>query len=163
MIYLLLGSNEGNREANLRAALRLIEFRVGEIVKTSLIYETEPWGLKEQAPFYNMAVEVRTNLNPIDLVVATRSIESEAGRQPTIKWGPRVLDIDILAYDNIALNTDELTIPHPLMQERRFALVPLNEIAPNLTHPVLGKTIGMLLAECEDKGEVTTVWKLKNS
>lgn len=160
MIYLLLGSNEGNRQANLQGALRLIEFRIGQIVKTSLIYETEPWGLKEQAAFYNMAVAARTNLNPIDLVIATQRIEAEMGRQPTIKWGPRVLDIDILLYDNLVLNTAALKIPHPLMHQRRFALAPLNEIAEGVVHPIFNKTMGMLLAACEDDGLVKVVGKI---
>ena len=113
--------------------------------KQSSMYETKPWGLTDQPDFVNMAVEAETDLAPIELLEMLKKIEKDMGRRDTIRWGPRIIDLDILLYDDIILKTDSLTIPHPLMHEREFVLGPLSEIAGDLIHPVLKKSIGDLL------------------
>ena len=153
-VYLLLGSNMGDRLKNLDKALKLIDFRCGAVTSQSAIYETEAWGMKEQQAFINMAIAIQTNLSPLNLLTAVKNIEIEVGRVETVKWGPRVIDIDILLYDTEVVNLPELIIPHPYMQQRRFTLLPLNEIASTYQHPVLNKTIGQLLVECTDNSAV---------
>ena len=153
-VYLLLGSNEGNRKENLETARQFIAFRCGEIVSRSSLYETEAWGIKEQNSFLNQAICVFTHLAPTDLLHTLKSIEKQTGRTDTIKWGPRVIDIDILFYENDVIDTPELKIPHPFIQERRFTLTPLNEIAATFIHPVLKKTVAQLLKECPDTSSV---------
>jgi 2-amino-4-hydroxy-6-hydroxymethyldihydropteridine diphosphokinase len=153
-VYLLLGSNLGNRNENLHKALKLIAFRCGTITHKSALYETEAWGMKEQQAFINMAIAIQTNLSPLNLLTALKTIEIEVGRVETVKWGPRVIDIDILLYGTQIVNLPELIIPHPYMQQRRFTLLPLNEIASAYQHPVLNKTIAQLLIDCEDTSAV---------
>ncbi len=149
-VYLLLGSNEGNREENLANCRKLIEFRCGEIINVSPVYETEAWGMKDQNSFLNQALAVRTGLSPTDLLAALKSIEKETGRKKTVRWGPRIIDIDILFYSNEVFDLPGLIIPHPYLHERRFTLMPLNEISAEFVHPVLHKTIKVLLNECSD-------------
>lgn len=151
--YLLLGSNEGDRIAWLQHATLLISERIGTISKQSALYQTAAWGLEEQPDFLNMALCVQTTLTATQLLQAANKIEAELGRQRTVKWGQRTLDIDILFYNQDIINTPELIVPHPRLEERRFALVPLHEIAPELKHPVSGKSIRILLEECNDKLE----------
>lgn len=153
-VYLLLGSNLGNRNENLHKALKLIDFRCGNITRKSALYETEAWGMKNQQAFINMAVAIQTNLSPLNLLTAVKTIEIEVGRVETTKWGPRVIDIDILLYGTEIVNLPELIIPHPYMQQRRFTLMPLIEIAANYSHPVLNKTIAQLLTDCDDTSAV---------
>jgi 2-amino-4-hydroxy-6-hydroxymethyldihydropteridine diphosphokinase len=154
-VYLLLGSNEGNRNHHLEQARELIAMRCGEIQASSSLYETEAWGLKEQSPFLNQALIISTLKPAIELLRILKAIEKEAGRIETTKWGPRVIDIDILFYGKQIVDLPDLKIPHPYLQQRRFTLVPLNEIAADFIHPFLNKQVKMLLEECPDKGEVT--------
>ena len=153
-VYLLLGSNEGKPEDNLSAARMLIEERCGTIVKSSSLYETEAWGLKEQNNFLNQAILTTTALKPTDLLILLKTIEKELGRVQTTKWGPRVIDIDILFYGNDTTDLPDLKIPHPYIQDRRFTLAPMNEIAPDYVHPVIGRTMKELLLLSKDNSEV---------
>lgn len=154
--YLLLGSNSGNREEELFTAKQLIEEELGEVTRFSALYETAPWGFQCQEYFFNMAIELQTSLQPHHLMHKILQIEFRLGRLrfPDKQWVSRTIDIDILFYNDLILNDDTLTIPHKLLQERKFALVPLNEIAPDLLHPVFMKKISKLLAECKDELQV---------
>jgi 2-amino-4-hydroxy-6-hydroxymethyldihydropteridine diphosphokinase len=152
--YLLLGSNMGNREAFLSKALTEIDATIGKISKKSKIYQTEPWGEKEQEDFLNIAVEVETKLKPKKILEKIHEIEKLLDREETYKWGPREIDIDILFYGDEMISEVDLTIPHPFIHERKFTLIPLAEIAPELYHPIMGANIMDLLLECEDQSEV---------
>ena len=152
--YLLIGGNLGNRSANLQKAIHLIEQNCGQIVQLSAIYETAAWGLTDQPSFYNQAIKLQTILEPETLMQQLLNIETEMGRIRTIKLGPRIIDLDMLFYNQSILNTDLLVIPHPAITKRRFALLPLAEIAPELIHPVYSKTIELLLKECPDQLDV---------
>ena len=153
-VFLSLGSNEGDRTLWFEKAIALISARCGTIVGRSAIYETAAWGITTQPDFLNMVVHMQTDLSPRDLLTTILEIETTLGRHRTIKWGPRIIDIDILLYNDVILDTPELVIPHPFLHERRFTLAPLAELAPNYMHPTLHKTISRLLAECPDKLEV---------
>lgn len=149
-VYLSLGSNLGNRQAQLTTAITLLTERAGRISALSGFYETEPWGYNSTHPFLNMAVHLETSLSPLELLTITQQIEYELGR--TLKkeknsYEDRPIDIDILLYDNIISDNPELVIPHPLMHQRLFVLQPLAEIAPNVIHPVLKRSIIELLNE----------------
>ena len=152
--YLLTGGNLGNRAMNLQKAYTLIDDRCGKIQCSSAIYETAAWGLTEQPSFYNQALAVQTALPPETLMLRLLDIEQMMGRQRNIKMGPRTIDLDILLINDLVLQTDLLTLPHPAMQYRRFVLAPLCKIAPDIMHPVLHKTIRQLLAECPDELDV---------
>lgn len=136
-----IGSNLGDRKENCRQAIKLIEKNGIVVKKQSRMYETEPWGVKGQPKFINMAIEVETDNKPEELLKVLKEIEKEIGRTETTKWGPRVIDLDILFYDDLTLKSLELEIPHPLLHERAFVLKPLCEIAPDKKHPVTGKTV----------------------
>lgn len=138
-VYLGLGSNLGERGQNLREALRLLGNDVG-IEAVSSFYETDPVGYLDQPDFVNAVCYGNTDLDPREMLDLAMSIESQMGRQPSFPNGPRLIDIDILAYGGLVLCTPELTIPHPRLAERAFVLAPLAEIAPDWVHPVLGKT-----------------------
>ncbi|MDP8231711.1 MAG: 2-amino-4-hydroxy-6-hydroxymethyldihydropteridine diphosphokinase [Candidatus Zophobacter franzmannii] len=145
-IFLGLGSNLGNKKANLDRAITTINRHYDiKVVATSSVIETEPWGMTEQLEFLNMAIEIETELNPKSLLNEIMRIEDDLGRVRDIKWGPRIIDIDILFYDTLILNVDELNIPHPYLSERDFVLKPLNEIASDFVHPVSGMTVKELL------------------
>ncbi|AKD58758.1 2-amino-4-hydroxy-6-hydroxymethyldihydropteridine diphosphokinase [Spirosoma radiotolerans] len=154
MIYLLLGANLGDRVQTLHRAVDLIAERLGTVMQQSALYETAPWGVVDQPAYLNQVLAVETMLRPEDVLVQTQIIEQELGRVRFEKWGARVIDIDMLYYDHLIQQSDTLTIPHPYLHQRRFTLVPLAEIAPNLVHPVFKKTTSELLAECADNGEV---------
>ncbi|MCK6617703.1 MAG: 2-amino-4-hydroxy-6-hydroxymethyldihydropteridine diphosphokinase [Cyclobacteriaceae bacterium] len=156
--YLLLGSNLGNRLENLEKARQHISRHAGKIVTASSVYETAPWGNENQGMFYNQVVEIGTKLLPMVLLTNTLVIENVLGRiRSNNKFGPRVIDIDLLFYNDEVINSAVLTLPHPALHKRRFTLEPLAEIAPDLMHPVLGKTVSELLAECPDNLPVTRI------
>jgi 2-amino-4-hydroxy-6-hydroxymethyldihydropteridine diphosphokinase len=140
VVYLGLGSNLGERTRNLEKSLEKIT-GLASIEQKSSIYETEPWGLKEQPNFLNQVIRINTRLAPLELLSALKKIERTMGRKKSVKYGPRLIDLDILFYDDLVMKTETLTIPHPMLTQRAFVLVPLNEIAPNHLHPVEGKKI----------------------
>ncbi len=144
-IYLALGTNLGDRLANLRTAIAALPPAIA-ITAESRIYETPPWGVLDQPAFLNMVVRGETGLAPQPLLEHLKQLELELGRRESFRWGPRLIDIDILFYDDLTLDTRSLVIPHPRLQERAFVLVPLAELAPDLFHPVLKKTIRDLLS-----------------
>lgn len=140
-VYLGIGSNVGERERNCERALALLRKKGLAITRTSSMIETEPWGVEDQPRFINMAAEARTELGPQALLSLLKEVEAEMGRVPSGRWGPRVMDLDILFYDDLVLEEPGLVIPHPRLHERDFVLRPLREIAPGLIHPVLKKRI----------------------
>jgi len=144
--YLSLGSNLGNREQNLRGAIRQAS-ALGRLVAVSSFYQTEPVEFTDQPCFLNCVIALETATQPAQLMAELLRIEHEMGRQRVLKKGPRSIDIDILLFGDDVVNTPELTIPHPAMARRRFVLEPLAEIAPELRHPVAGKAVRELLAE----------------
>lgn len=144
-IYLALGTNLGDRLANLTLAIDRIAAQVA-ITAQSAIYETEPWGITEQPRFLNMALRGETTLPPRDLLRFLKGIERVLGRAQGIRYGPRLIDIDILFYADHLIDEGDLQIPHPRLHERAFVLVPLADIAPSLTHPQHGTTVAEMLA-----------------
>ncbi len=153
-VYLCLGSNEGNRLVNIRAAAELIHKNIGKIARKSHIYETEPWGEKKQDAFYNQILMINTSLEANELLTAINKVEQEMGRERKEKWGPRIIDIDILFYGRRILRTKDLNIPHAEIAKRAFVLIPMLEIAPELEHPALKKRMDELYMECDDDSEV---------
>ena len=150
-VYLSLGSNLGDRQSNLRNAIgRLLE--LGDVVEVSSLYETEPVEVTDQPWFLNCAVAVRTELLPREFLAGILAIEKSMGRVRTQPKGPRVIDIDILLFGQQTINTPELTVPHPAMAERRFVLVPLAEIAPEVVHPTTQESIRELLSKLPEDG-----------
>ena len=139
--YVALGSNLGDKEANLRKALELLQERGVEIVKTSTFISTEPYGVTDQPQFLNGVCEVRTSMVPLALLHTLLEIEQEMGRVRLRHWGERNIDLDLLLYEDVVMDTPELKLPHPDMQNRDFVLLPLAEIAPELVHPILQKSI----------------------
>jgi 2-amino-4-hydroxy-6-hydroxymethyldihydropteridine diphosphokinase len=148
--HLLIGGNLGDRKENLLTAISLINAYCGTLTKSSSIYETEAWGMTDQPSFLNQALEISTSLNARQLLRKILKIEKEMGRVRKEKLGPRIIDIDILLFENEIHDLRFLKIPHPEMQNRRFVLVPLAEIDPALQHPIMKKTIAELLEECPD-------------
>lgn len=148
IVYLSLGSNLGKRPANLKQAISSLPPQM--IVKAkSKVYETPPWGYTEQDNFLNQVVKVTTYLEPLPLLKHIKRMEVAMGRKSTFRHGPRLIDIDILFYDDDVLKTSSLTIPHPHMHERGFVLLPMMDIAPDLVHPVMKKKIRELIGSCD--------------
>ncbi len=152
-VYLGLGTNLGDKQAQLHRAVNEIEKRIGRIVALSSFYETAPWGFQSDHSFLNAAIEIETTLSPLDLLHATQTIEFGLGRTAKSSAGiyqDRPIDIDILLYGNDVYHDSELQIPHPLMEQRAFVLLPLSEIAPTVVHPELHRTIRQLLDELHE-------------
>jgi 2-amino-4-hydroxy-6-hydroxymethyldihydropteridine diphosphokinase len=150
-VFLLIGGNIGDRLQNLHQAIDGLSAVCGPIIQQSAVYETAAWGITDQAAFLNQALLLTTSLPPQELITTILSVEEEMGRRRMEKFGPRVIDIDILFFNDDIINEPNLIVPHPQLQNRRFALAPMHEIAPELVHPVLNKTIAQLLAECKDE------------
>ena len=159
-VYLSLGSNLGDRRANLKKALRLLSEGV-EIVKVSSVYDTEPIDVGEQQRFLNLMCCVNTNISPVQLLSFIKDIESSMGRDLSLRNVPRVVDIDIIFYGDIIIESPELVIPHPRMRERAFVLVPFAEIAPEVVHPITGERIGDLAARVEGRDGVVKKRRLE--
>ncbi len=155
--YLLIGGNLGDRIAILTTARNFIESELGNIIKASSIYETAAWGIKEQPDFLNQVLLIKTILSAEELIKHILLVEEKMGRIRTQKNASRVIDIDVLFFNDRVLNTPLLTVPHPQIQYRKFTLIPLAEMAPNFIHPVLKKSIKHLLMDCRDELEVRKV------
>src|SRR5581483_1173892 len=153
-VFLLIGGNMGDRLQNLRQAKAVLQQTCGPVVQESAIYETAAWGKTDQEAFLNQALVLETNLPARELLATILLVEEKLGRRRMEKFGPRIIDIDIIFYNDAVIDEPGLTVPHPQLPYRRFVLTPLNEIAPALVHPVLNKTIAELLLECEDGLEV---------
>ena len=152
--FLLTGGNLGDRQQNLSTARTFITEQCGKIIAASSLFETAAWGNTDQPAFLNQALEISTLFNARQLIRRLLKIEKQMGRVRKEKYGPRIIDIDMLLFNNEIHNYHFLKLPHPEMQNRRFALLPLAEIAPDEIHPVLNKTITALLQECKDELEV---------
>ena len=152
--YLSLGSNEGDRVLWISNAIEQIGNICGPVVRESSLYETAAWGINTQPDFLNMVIAIQTTQAPHELLNSILAIEKALGRHRDIKWGPRIIDIDILFFGNAVMSLPDLIIPHQYLQLRRFTLIPLQEIAADFNHPVLNKSISTLLSECQDPLEV---------
>ncbi len=155
--YLLIGGNLGNRKENLQTAQSLIEQHCGRLVKKSALYETAAWGNTNQPSFLNQVLQIETSANARQLIRKILKIEKMMGRVRHEKLGPRIIDIDILFFNSEIFNLRLLKIPHPEMQNRKFVLIPLAEIAATLVHPVLNKSVSQLLDECPDNLKVKII------
>ena len=151
MVYLALGSNLGDRLSNLSAAIDALSPEVRSEA-CSPVYETPPWGYSEQPSFLNQVIRAETNLEPLDLLGHLKATELKLGRQPGFQNGPRLIDIDILFYEYLIFQSEDLVIPHPRLSERAFVLAPLVDLAPDLRHPLLGQTAQELLARVDAAG-----------
>ncbi len=161
-IFLSIGSNLGNKVKALRSSITLVGEQMGKVLQISAVYETEPWGVKDQDNFYNIVVNIESHLSANELLTKIHWIEKELGRERFEKWGPRRIDIDILYMDQLIFNADSLTIPHGQLYNRNFVLVPLVEIAPEFVDPVTKTTSSYLLNKCPDNGKITRKEQLDN-
>ncbi len=153
-VYLLTGSNVGDKQAHLHRAFNKIGALAGGRIQASAIYQTQPWGVLNHDDYLNQAIQIETALSATELLKGLRAIETSEGRTGDEKNTPRTLDIDILFYDDLLLESAVLVIPHPRLHLRRFVLEPLCEIAPHFIHPVLKKKVSVLLQECADTMQV---------
>lgn len=149
-VFLLTGGNIGDRMDFLQKAKKTIEKRCGRVLKQSSVYETAAWGMENQEAFLNQVLKIETLLSPDELLKSILEIEEELGRKRELKYGPRTIDIDILFFNDEIIDRQGLKIPHPQLQNRRFVLIPLNEIGSEKIHPIFQKNISQLLAECPD-------------
>ena len=149
--YLLIGGNMGHRPDNLEKARKLLQKECGNIKKESFIYETEAWGIHDQPAFLNQALLLQTNFSVTQLMTCILNVEKKLGRIRKEKFGPRLIDIDIIFFNSEIFSNSLVTVPHPVMHKRRFVLIPLAEIAELLLHPVLQKSCFELLSDCEDE------------
>ena len=156
-VFLLTGGNIGDRKQNLHESSGLLEKHCGKIINRSSIYETAAWGKTDQPNFLNQVVEIETNLGPQQLMQEILKTEQLMGRERKEKYGPRTIDIDILFFNNDIITQPGLIIPHPELQNRRFVLVPLAEIAAAFQHPVLHRSISALLQDCPDELNVNKI------
>ncbi len=165
-VYLSIGGNLGNRAKNLAACRRSIREQIGEIVEASSIYESESWGFSHPHDFYNQVLHVKTNLKPVEILKKIQSIESSMGRIRSKNkhqaYEGRLIDIDILLFEQVVLQEQNLKIPHPHMQSRNFVMIPLVEIGEALIHPVVQKSMKEILFDCPDKGNIKRVSPKKN-
>ena len=152
--YLLLGSNMGNSQQQLTIAIKNITLQIGKVNRKSKLYATAAWGNTNQPDFLNQVVIVETKLDALQTIDIILSIEKQMGRVRTTKNAPRIIDIDILFFNKEIIDEKHLTIPHPQIENRRFVLIPLNELSPNFTHPISHKTIHLLLKDCADTLDV---------
>jgi 2-amino-4-hydroxy-6-hydroxymethyldihydropteridine diphosphokinase len=150
-VYIALGTNLGDRLANLRTAIQSMPPEI-IVIEESYIYETPPWGYKDQPAYLNMVIKGETGMEPEPLLTYLKQLEVELGREQNFRWGPRLIDLDILFCDDLVIDTPPLVIPHPRLHERAFVLVPLADVAPELVHPVLHKNVNQLLAEVDARG-----------
>jgi 2-amino-4-hydroxy-6-hydroxymethyldihydropteridine diphosphokinase len=153
-VYLLTGSNSGNRAHYLAKAVEEVKKRVGEVRSMSALYETAAWGKTDEPAYLNQALLVLTSKSAREVLHEVLAVEQDMGRVREQKWASRIIDIDILFYDDAVIAQEGLKVPHPFVQDRRFALVPLREIAPGLVHPVLKRSVTALLENCTDVLEV---------
>jgi 2-amino-4-hydroxy-6-hydroxymethyldihydropteridine diphosphokinase len=152
-VYLALGSNLGDRAANLRTAIEAFEPEI-QSINCSAVYETPPWGYHDQSKFLNQVVEAETDLSPTELLDHIKELEQQLGRRETFKYGPRMIDLDIIFFDDEVVDSPPLIIPHPRMAERGFVLMPLADIAPHFKHPILGDSVSDLLSKVDQEGIV---------
>ena len=163
-LYILLGGNLGDKQKVFSEVRARLNQQVGTITNQSVLYETEPWGFESDDIFWNQVIEISTALSPEEVLHQTQQIEHDLGRiRKTNQFDSRVIDIDILFYGDQIIKTENLVVPHPRIQERKFALIPLSEIASELIHPVFRKSIRQILGECTDSLKVEKVTKIHNS
>lgn len=157
-LILLVGGNKGDRKELLVAAVKAVS-KLGKVTLKSKVYETEAWGGVAKGAFLNQLVMINTKYSPLEILVFTKQIETDLGRKRAEHWGDRTMDIDIIYFGDKVIDTDELQVPHPLLTERKFVLVPLTEILPDFIHPFLGTSSLQMLECCQDKSEV---WPLND-
>lgn len=153
-IFFQLGSNIGDRFRNMNQSIEFISERIGDVLNKSSVYESTPWGVENQRNFLNQVICVQSNHDSFTILDLALQIEKDMGRVRIEKWGERIIDIDILFFNDAIIETDKLCVPHQFISKRKFVLEPLNELAPNFVHPKLNKTIAQLLNDCKDQEKV---------